>query len=73
MKRLIPMIALIPISGCQQAMVAKRAVDTVFAEGVSLYCRAPESVRLANRARIAAKIHPNSIEIHCASDSGTGG
>jgi len=73
MKRLIPLIALIPLAGCQQALVAKQAVDAVFAEGVSLYCRLPETARLANRARIAAKIHPNRIEIHCASDSGTGG
>jgi len=73
MKPILIALMVISAAGCQQAMVAKRAVDTVFAEGVSLYCRAPESVRLANRARIAAKIHPNSIEIHCASDSGTGG
>ena len=64
------LIALIVISaaGCQQAMVAKKAVDTVFAEGVSLYCRAPEPVRLANRARIAAKIAPHRIEIQCHGD-----
>jgi len=73
MKRLIPLIALIPLAGCQQALVAKRAVDAVFAEGVSLYCRLPETARLINRGRIAAKIAPNEIEIHCASDFGTGG
>ncbi len=73
MKRLIPLIALISLTGCQQALVAKKAVDAVFAEGVSLYCRLPETARLANRERIAARIFPHRIEIHCFQVSRSGG
>ena len=73
MKRALLLIAWIPVAGCQQAMMAKRAADAVLAEGVDLYCRAPEPLRRANRARIAAKIAPHRIEIHCAGDSGIGG
>ncbi len=68
MKPILSALMVISAAGCQQALVAKRAVDTVLAEGVNLYCKAPEPVRLANRARIAAKIAPHRIEIQCHGD-----
>ncbi len=69
MKRLLPFIALTALTGCQQAAVVKQGIDAVFAAGVSAYCKLPETARLINRGRIAAKIAPNEIEIHCASPS----
>ncbi len=68
MKPILSALMVISAAGCQQALVAKRAVDAVLVEGVNLYCKAPEPVRLANRARIAAKIAPHRIEIQCHGD-----
>lgn len=53
------------LSGCSQLMVVKKTLDVALSDSVAAYCKLPESVRLANRARIAAKVYPNKIEIVC--------
>lgn len=63
MKNLIltTLITLLFVTGCAQVTVVEKSAQTI----VKFYCKAPEEVRLANRAIINTAISPNSIAVTC--------
>jgi len=63
-KILIVSLISMHLSGC----VVLNTIEVSAQAAVSLYCDAPQKLRLANRALVDNVVSPNKIAITCAGD-----